>query len=242
MVVGILVLAGSVATPSVAAVALYRGGLAAGLSPSRSIRVAVVFGVVWAAWIGASAALAANDVYPDPDAVVPWLGVAMFSAFVAVLLAARIPVVARILAASATASRSAWPHAVRVLGVLFLIAMAQGTLPAAFALPAGLGDMAAGVAALLLARRWTSRRAFWLNVFGLADLVVAVTLGVLGGLITYQVLTLSPSTAALSLLPLALIPTTVVPLDAALHVLSLARLRRETRSATVPVPALNSRW
>jgi hypothetical protein len=234
VVVWILVLAGSVATPSVAAFSLYRGGLAGGLPPRRSARVAAIFGVVWAAWVGASAALAANDVYHDPDAAVPWLGIAMFGAFVAALLAARIPVLARILAASATTSRSAWPHAVRVLGVLFLIAMAEGTLPAAFALPAGLGDMAAGVGALLLARRWTSRRAIWLNVFGLADLVVAVTLGLLGGLTTHQVLTLSPSTAALSLLPLALIPTAVVPLDAALHVLSLARLRRETRSAAVP--------
>ena len=240
MLVWTLVLVGSVATPSVAAIALYRGGLAAGLPPRRSAGVAVSVGVVWGAWVGTSAALAANAVYHNPDAVVPWLGVAVPAAFIVVLLAARIPMLARILAAPATTSRTAWPHAVRVLGVLFLIAMAQGTLPAAFALPAGLGDIAVGVAALVLARRWNRRRAIWFNVFGLLDLVVAVTLGLLGGLTTHQILALSPSTAAMSLLPLALIPTAVVPLDAALHVLSLARLRRATSSITVPVPAVSS--
>jgi hypothetical protein len=35
----------------------------------------------------------------------------------------------------------------RIVGVLFLIVMAQGYLSAAFALPAGLGDIAIGVAA-----------------------------------------------------------------------------------------------
>lgn len=165
---------------------------------------------------------------------------AALGAFAAAVLAARIPVLARILAASGTTTRLTWPHAVRVLGVLFLIAMAQGTLPAAFALPAGLGDVAVGVAAILLAGRWTPRRTFWFTVAGLTDLVVAVTLGLLGGLATHPILAVSPSTAAMSLLPLALIPTTVVPLDAALHVLSLARLRRAARSVTAPVPAVGS--
>ncbi len=237
MVVWVLVLFGSVATPLVAAIALYRGGLAAGLSPRRAAGVAVTVGVVWGAWVGTSAALAANDVYHNQNATVPWLGIAALGAMIAALLASRIPVLARILAASASTSRLAWPHTVRVLGVLFLIAMAQGTLPAAFALPAGLGDMATGVAAILLARRWSPTRAFWFNVFGLLDLADAVTLGLLGGLTAHPILAMSPSTVAMSLLPLALIPTAVVPLDAALHVLSLARLRRARRSAaTTPVP------
>lgn len=232
MIVWILVLTGSVCTPLVAAVALYRGGLAAGLSPRRSATVAVTVGVVWGAWVGTTAALAANGAY-DPSAVVPWLGVAVIGAFVAVLLAVRIPVLHRILTAPGATNRLAWPHAVRVLGVLFLIAMAQGMLPAVFALPAGLGDMAVGFSALLLMRRWTPSRAIWLNVFGLLDLVVALTLGFLGGLSAHPILALTPSTLAMTLLPLTLIPTAVVPLDAALHVLSLTRLRAASR-----VPAL----
>lgn len=237
MLVGILVLAGSVCTPLVAAIALYRGGLTAGLPPRRSATVAVSVGVVWGAWAGVSAALAANGAY-NPNAVVPWLAVAVLGAFVAALLAARIPVLHRILAAPGTTDRLSWPHAVRVLGVLFLIAMAQGALPAVFALPAGLGDMAVGVGALLLMRRRTPGRAVWLNVLGLLDLVVALTLGFVGGLSAHPILAVTPSTVAMTLLPLALIPTAVVPLDSALHVLSLIRLRAATR---VPAASRSAR-
>ena len=46
--------------------------------------------------------------------------------------------------------------------MVFLLTMALGHLPALFALPAGLGDIAAGIAAPLVARRLaqgTGRRA-----------------------------------------------------------------------------------
>jgi len=70
-----------------------------------------------------------------------------------------------------------------VAGVVFLFYLALGHLPALFALPAGVGDIAAGIAAPLVARRLaqgTGRRAaLWFNAFGLTDLVVALTLGAL---------------------------------------------------------------
>jgi hypothetical protein len=240
MVVWVLVVIGVVLTPLVEAIALYRGGLTAGLSPRRSATVAVTVGLVWWAWVGVSAVLAANGVYAQrPDTAVPWLGVAALGSMIVALSAGRIPVVRRILAAPGGTARLAWPHMVRVLGILFLIALAQGTLPAAFALPAGLGDIATGIAAMLLARRWTRVRAIWFNVFGLLDLVVAVTLGFLGGLTAHPLLVMHPSTLAVTLLPLTLIPTAVVPLDAALHVLSLVRLRGATRSVVAPVPVVS---
>jgi hypothetical protein len=56
---------------------------------------------------------------------------------------------------------------------------------ALFALPAGLGDIAAGIAAPLVAHKLaqgTGRRAaLWFNAFGMTDLVVALTLGALTG-------------------------------------------------------------
>ena len=237
MVLWVLVLVGVVDTPLVTAVALYRGGLVAGLPRRTSVAVAVSAGVLWGGWIGGSAALAAAGVYRNPSAVVPWLGVAVAAALLVTLLAIRIPVVARILAAPGTATRLVWPHTVRIVGVVFLIAMVQGRLPAVFALPAGLGDMAIGVSAVLLARRWRPGRAVLFNVLGLLDLVTALTLGVLGGLGVHPVLAVTPSTLAVTLLPLALIPTTVVPLDLALHVVSLTRLRTATRAVAAPVPA-----
>jgi hypothetical protein len=141
--------------------------------------------------------------------------------------------VGRILAAPGTAARLALPHTLRVVGVTFLLVMAQGRLPAIFALPAGLGDIAAGLAAPLVARRLAQgggcRRAVWFNLFGILDLVVALSIGFLAGLGPWQPLEVTPSTEPLSLLPLALVPTVAVPLSLALHLVSLRRLRAATR-------------
>jgi hypothetical protein len=120
--------------------------------------------------------------------------------------------------------------------VVFLFYLALGHLPALFALPAGLGDIAAGIAAPLVAyrlARGTGRRAaLWHNTFGLTDLVVALTLGALTG---FGLLNITPSSAPITELPLALIPTATVPLLFALHITStftLARAPRPAPSAT----------
>jgi hypothetical protein len=139
----------------------------------------------------------------------------------------------RVLAAPGTAARLALPHTLRVVGVTFLLVMALGHLPAIFALPAGLGDIAAGLAALSVARRLAQgggrTRAVWFNLFGLLDLVVALSIGFLAGLGPWRPLEVTPSTEPLSLLPLALVPTVAVPLAIALHIVSLSRLRAATQ-------------
>jgi hypothetical protein len=65
----------------------------------------------------------------------------------------------------------------------------------------------------------------WFNLFGLLDLVIALTIGFLAGLGPWRPLEVTPSTEPLSLLPLALVPTVAVPLAIALHLVSLSRLR-----------------
>jgi hypothetical protein len=133
------------------------------------------------------------------------------------------------------------PHSFRVAGIGFLITMALGHLPALFALPAGLGDIAAGIGALLvaprLARGTGHRAARWVNAFGLADLIVALTLGALTG---FQLVNVTPSAAPITELPLALIPSAEVPLLLALHIISaraLARTRGTAPSAAGPLSA-----
>jgi hypothetical protein len=143
-------------------------------------------------------------------------------------------VVARALAAPGLASRLEYPHLFRVEGVAFLIMMALGHLPALFALPAGLGDIAAGIAAPLVAyrlARGTGRRAArWHNAFGMTDLVVALTLG---GLTGFQLLNVTPSAAPIFELPLALIVTAGVPLLLVLHITSMSALAKAPRT---PLP------
>jgi hypothetical protein len=67
----------------------------------------------------------------------------------------------------------------------------------------------------------------------MTDLVVALTLGALTG---YHLLNVTPSSAPISELPLALIPTAVVPLLFALRVTSVSALVRAPRTALPATP------
>ena len=120
----------------------------------------------------------------------------------------------------------------RVLGGVFLVLYAFGLLPALFAWPAGLGDMAVGVAALFVLRAmlvnasgWP-RRVRWLNLAGLTDFAAAVGTGVLTSNSTLGLLADPTPWADLGALPLSLIPTFAVPLWIVAHMIALLQLRR----------------
>jgi hypothetical protein len=229
-----LVLAGVIGIPAITCLMLYRGALAAGLSRRTATMVTGVAAAGLGGWLLASGLLARAGVYhQDSGQAAPWFGVAVAGTLLVLLAATRIPVVARVLAAPGTPARLALPHTLRVVGVTFLLVMAQGHLPAIFALPAGLGDIAAGLAAPFvawqLAHGGGRTRAVWFNLFGILDLVVALGVGFLAGLGPWRPLEVTPSTEPLSLLPLALVPTVAVPLAIALHLVSLRRLRAAAR-------------
>ena len=115
----------------------------------------------------------------------------------------------------------------RVLGVIFLVLLSQGQLPPLFALPAGLGDIAAGLAAPFARRLQKpggrSSGVVW-NVFGLLDLIVAVGLGATANVGPVQIFHANPSAAIMTGFPMALVPTFMVPLSMVLHILSLRYL------------------
>jgi hypothetical protein len=228
-----LVLAGAIGIPAITCLMLYRGALAAGLGRRTATMVTVVAAAGLSGWLLTSGLLARADAYHQASGqAAPWFGVAVAGTLLVLLAATRIPVVARILTAPGTPARLALPHSLRVVGVTFLLVMAQGHLPAVFALPAGLGDIAAGLAAPSVAIRLAQGgriRAVWFNLFGILDLVVALTIGFLAGLGPWRPLEVTPSTEPLSLLPLALVPTVAVPLSLALHLVSLRRLRVAAR-------------
>jgi hypothetical protein len=225
-----LVLIGVIGIPAITCLMLYRGAIAAGLGRRTATTVAAGAAAGLGGWLLASGLLARAGAYHQPSGqAAPWFGVAVAGILLGLLAATRIPVVARILAAPGTPARLTLPHTLRVVGVTFLLVMAQGHLPAVFALPAGLGDIAAGLAAPFVARRLAHgggrTRGVWFNLFGILDLVVALGIGFLAGLGPWRPLEVTPSTEPLSLLPLALVPTVAVPLAIALHLVSLRRLR-----------------
>ncbi len=127
----------------------------------------------------------------------------------------------------------------RALGVIFLILYAAGRLPALFALPAGIGDVSVGLLAPFAAaysaraQRGAARRVRLWNQLGIADLVIAVTLGFLTSPSPLQVAAFDRPSALITIFPLSLIPVFMVPLSILLHFASLQRLRQaEQRTPT----------
>jgi hypothetical protein len=235
-----ITIAGTIAFAGAACAVLYGGAVRAGLGRTRAAQLAGGAAVVLGGWFSATAFIAGHGWYHGPLSHGPWLPVAVAGSLGALLALSRIPVVSRALKAPGMASRLLLPHSFRVEGVVFLLYMALGHLPALFALPAGLGDITTGLAAPLVASRLargTGRRAaLRLTAFGLTDLVLALTLGAL----TAFVLAITPSGAPITELPLALIPTAVVPLLVALHITflqALVRAPRPTPSTAGPLLA-----
>jgi hypothetical protein len=116
----------------------------------------------------------------------------------------------------------------RVVGAVFLVLYAQGALPSVFALPAGLGDVAIGITAPVMAWYWKRpfpRKTFlaW-NLLGSLDLVTAVTLGVLASPTRIGVLAGDVSTRLMGEFPLSLIPTFFVPLFLIIHLIGLSQI------------------
>lgn len=228
-----LTIAGPTAIAATTCIALYAGAVRGGLRRRRAALLTVAAALVLCAWYAATAVIAGHGWYDTRSSQVPWLPIAAAGSLGTLLALSRIPTVARALTAPGMASRLVLPHAFRVTGVFFLLYLALGHLPALFALQAGLGDVAAGITAPLVARRLaqgTGRRAaMWFNVYGLTDLATGITLGALTG---YGLLHVTPSSAPISQLPLALVIAADVPLMIALHITSLVTAARAPR----PVP------
>jgi hypothetical protein len=120
----------------------------------------------------------------------------------------------------------------RWAGLGFLSLYEYNVLPAVFALPAGLGDMAIGITAPWIIVSLVRKSAFaasaafirW-NVLGILDLIVALSIGTLSGILA----TGAPgeiTTAPMQTLPLLLIPAFLVPLFLMLHTAALMQSRQ----------------
>jgi hypothetical protein len=119
-------------------------------------------------------------------------------------------------------------HLWRIEGVVFLLLMALGQMPALWALPAGIGDILVGVSAFRVARALSApggrRRAIVFNLLGMSDLVVAVGLGITTNPGPLHLFHTTPTSALITEFPLALVPTFLVPLAFMMHVVSLWQL------------------
>lgn len=108
----------------------------------------------------------------------------------------------------------------RVIGIAFLFALAFDQLPAGFAVPAGVGDLATGIAALAVVLSLgngslTRGRLYAFTALGVGDFLVANATG----------LSLEPS--ALTAWPLAIFPTIMIPFFAVLHLVAVLQSRQD---------------
>jgi hypothetical protein len=189
------------------------------ISPSVSVRGLTPAVLVVAAWFGIVVAAGAAGVFVTPPGTPP----------VAIGLAAIVPPLVVIGLLAGSARFRSWVRDLdlrlltllqtwRVAGLAFLALYAVGELPAGFALPAGLGDVAVGLTAPLVAvyvvvggGRWARRTYVGWTAFGIADLLLAVTLGVAVG----------SGVESMASLPMSVVPTFGVPFTLALHAISL---------------------
>src|SRR5262249_52595067 len=127
----------------------------------------------------------------------------------------------------------------RVLGVLFLLLAADGRLAGPFPHSAGWGDIITGAVALPLFLSGAATRSpvllgAW-NVFGFADLVMAIALGVTSGQGSpLQLFHDAPGSAAMQFLPWAFVPTVLVPIWLILHGIVFAQIRHLSPSVRAP--------
>ena len=124
-------------------------------------------------------------------------------------------------------------HVWRFVGLGFVIGAVMHTLPPQFGYPEGFGDVAAALFCLPLAfairkgsRSTGLRRAYiaW-NVYGLIDLLSAISLGILYSPSSFGVLRTDISTGLMTRFPVSLIPTFFLPLFILFHMLALIRSR-----------------
>lgn len=195
-------------------------------SSPASVRPLTPAVLVVGGWFGLALVAGAAGVFASPAGTLP----------VAIALAAAVPALVVIGLLVGSAGFRGWVGELdlrfltmlqtwRVAGLAFLALWAVGELPAGFALPAGLGDVAVGLTAPLVAvyvvgaGRWARRTYIGWTAFGIADLLVAVALGA----------TAASGVEEMTSLPMSLVPTFGVPLTLALHAISLVNMAQNVR-------------
>jgi hypothetical protein len=209
------------------------GFLSWAMAETAGGRAAVL--VLLAAWFGLVLAIGATGALSPAFGGPPALGLVVGLPIVALIWAYfALPSVRTAVAARPLPALIAL-NTIRLLGFMFVVLYAEGRLPAPFAPSAGWGDMFIGATALPLA--WAAARfgarplvLLW-NALGVADLVIALTLGPLSAPGPLQVFLGPPDSSPMTTLPWLIIPGFLVPILFFIHVVIFHRLLARTEAA-----------
>jgi hypothetical protein len=194
----------------------------ADLSPAGRLVTAALLGL-WTGFAAAASAAGWMQITQPPVVgffvVVPLIAAALFARHALVSLPLRLMIGLNI---------------GRVFAVLFLMLEAQGQLSGPFPHSAAWGDIITGVVAIpmLALAREPGRNATLLhawNLFGLADLIAAIALGVTSADGSLLQVFPAPGSMAMQRLPWSFVPTVLVPLWMMLHGAIFVQLLRATR-------------
>jgi len=121
---------------------------------------------------------------------------------------------------------------VRVFAVLFLMLAAEGRLSGPFPYSAAWGDIITGIVAVPVLwplkegnARYTAAIAGW-NLFGTADLVLAISFGITSAEGSPLQFFPGPGSEAMQHAPWSFVPTVLVPIWLILHAIIAVQLRR----------------
>jgi hypothetical protein len=202
------------------------------MTPSQRRNTWLGIMVPFTLWLAVIWGGAVNGVFRPGSVPLPLLPVAIF---LPVMIGAPILLRSRRVGQVLDAMPSTWLVALqlyRVFGAVFLVNWMHGAAPGAFALPAGIGDVltelfAVPIAISLAAGTLEARKAAiaW-NIFGLADLAVAVFMGLITTPGALQLIVPSVPSIGAGAYPTVMIPAFTVPSSVLLHALSLRQLKR----------------
>lgn len=205
-------------------------------APAHTPLRAPLLWLALAGWFALILTLATTGVFAERAGILPvWLLPAVAVPPLAFLAAFRTSPPLRAWVAALDPALVTATQAWRVVGMAFVILWLMGELPAAFAIPAGFGDVAVGIVAVFVTLRVARRAPGWrsasraLILAGMADFVLAFATGILsnpGG-------PLAPVGAAdadlILAFPLVMIPAFAVPLFIILHAIAWLKLRENDR-------------
>ncbi len=226
----------AVGLPVLAVAILMIGAVRTEIS-GRSLGLAVaVMAALFGIWFATAIPLAQSGAYnvpptlQDPPVVLAFL---LIGAVILWALAWLTPLGRRVTMATPLSAIAAF-QVPRMMGAVFLIGWLYGSIPAAFAIPAGLGDIWAGIAgyqasvALVKGAPNARRLLFRANIIGIGDFVMAVALGIMTSEGFAHLLS-RDAPNIINDYPLALFPAFFVPIFLGFHLISLSRLRADRK-------------
>lgn len=207
----------------------------ADLPRARVVGASLVMGGLLALWYAGASLMAEIGLMPPPTLLdLPYVMMFLLGGAALLWSLARLTTTGRQISDAIDQETLIGFQTFRIMGWVFILSWLVGEIPWQFAIPAGLGDIWAGIAGYR-AMKAVSRGAgdaeakvLWANVIGLADFVVAV----LTGLITsegFLHLLARDQPNIINAYPPGLFPGFIVPLFIAFHLVSLGKLRQARR-------------